>query len=263
MSKAEKVVQDVEGIMEKVPALYEDALQPTTKETGKLISLIPKTINAALAPLRIWIAQREYNVAETEKLLNQKLEKADYAKIVSPEPYIAVPTIQAISYCMDSKELRELYANLLAKSMYSETKEFVHPSFIEIIKQMSPLDAVVFRTIMEREANPLITLIIKDRRDQSYEMIATNITDIDTAPQEMVGISIDNLIKQNLISVNHNGYYTDEKIYDSIFETEYFRQQMTLNCDRADGLQFSHIKQTIEVTNLGRMFYSICVEEIK
>ena len=102
---------------------------------------IPRAINAALSPLRQWIAQREYNVAETEKLLAKKLENIEPEKIVSPEPYVAVPALQAISYSMNSDELRELYANLLAKSMCIDTKNSVHPSFVEIIRQMSPLDA--------------------------------------------------------------------------------------------------------------------------
>ena len=109
--------------IETVPGLYDDALKPAAQESGKTLSLIPRAINAALAPIRQWIAQKEYNVAETEKLLAKKLEKLDQQKIVTPEPYVAVPAIQAISYSMNSQELRELYANLLAKSMNSDTKD--------------------------------------------------------------------------------------------------------------------------------------------
>lgn len=63
---------------------------------------------------------------------------------------------------MNSEELRNLYANLLAKSMYIETKELVHLSFVEIIKQISLLDALIFKKIMEREINPMINLIMQN-----------------------------------------------------------------------------------------------------
>lgn len=69
-------------------------------------------------------------MAETEKLLEQKLKNIDEEKIVSPESYVAVPAIQAISYSMNSDELRNLYANLLAKAMVTPTKDAVHPSFV-------------------------------------------------------------------------------------------------------------------------------------
>ena len=39
---------------------------------------------------------------------------------------------------MNSKELRDLYANLPAKAMNSDTKDTVHPAYLETIKQLSP-----------------------------------------------------------------------------------------------------------------------------
>ncbi len=138
-------LDNAEKLVELVPEAYNDSLKPTVKECGKVLSIIPKTINAALVPLQKWIANREYSLAETEKLLAQKLEHVGEDNIVTPEAYVAVPAIQAISYCLDNDELRNLYANLLAKSMVIDTKDQVHPSFVEIIKQLSPLDAKVFK----------------------------------------------------------------------------------------------------------------------
>ena len=56
-------------VVKDVPQVYDDGLKPAVTEGGKTLALIPQAINAALAPLRIWIAKKEYNVAETEKLL--------------------------------------------------------------------------------------------------------------------------------------------------------------------------------------------------
>lgn len=33
--------------MDKVPEVYDDGLKPVTKESGKVLALIPQTINAA------------------------------------------------------------------------------------------------------------------------------------------------------------------------------------------------------------------------
>lgn len=126
-----KLAGGVGKAVETVPDIYDDALKPAAQESGKTLALIPRAINAALSPLRQWIAQREYNVAETEKLLAKKLENIEPEKIVSPEPYVAVPALQAISYSMNSDELRELYANLLAKSMCIDTKNSVHPLLLK------------------------------------------------------------------------------------------------------------------------------------
>lgn len=100
--------------LDTVPELYHDTLQPAAQETGKVIARIPRAINAAFSGLDRWILNKEYSIEETKKLLAQKLDNVDPEKIVEPEPYVAVPAIQAISYAMNSDELRNLYANLLA-----------------------------------------------------------------------------------------------------------------------------------------------------
>lgn len=261
MDGIDKLVQGVGKAIDKVPDIYDDGLKPATKESGKVLALIPQTINAALAPLRQWIAQKEYNVAETEKLLAQKLEKVEYDKIVSPESYVAVPAIQAIAYSMNSEELRNLYANLLAKSMYIDTKELVHPSFVEIIRQMSPIDALIFKTIMGRAVNPMVNLIMKNEKG-TFRTIVTNVTDINIASQELIGVSIDNLTKQNLLSVPDDGFYSDEKVYDSILRTEFYEKQKNLNRRTVDGFEFTYTKKMINKTNLGRLFYKVCVAEL-
>ena len=155
---------------------------------------------------------------------------------------------------MNSEELRNLYANLLAKSMYIDTKELVHPSFVEIIRQMSPIDALIFKTIMGRAVNPMINLIMKNEKG-TFRTIVTNVTDINIAPQELIGVSIDNLTKQNLLSVPDDGFYSDEKVYDSILQTEFYEKQKYLNRRTVDGFEFTYTKKMINKTNLGRLFY--------
>lgn len=254
----DKLAGSVGKTIETVPDIYDDALKPTTQESGKILALIPRAINAALVPLRQWIANKEYNLAETEKLLAQKLEHVNEDKIVTPEPYVAVPAIQAISYSMNSEELRNLYANLLAKAMNADTKEAVHPSFVEIIKQLSPVDSLVFKTIMERTANPLIDLIYENDKYESY-IISTNISDINVSSEEIVSISIDNLIRQSLISIPDDSFYTNEHAYDSIINSEYYKAQQIAHPNTLDGFRFAPQKRIINKTNLGAAFYKICV----
>ena len=150
--------EKMDDVKEIIPELYKDGAKPTIIETGKTLSIIPQTINAALVPLRKWIIGREYSFKETEALLAKKLEKVKLENIVEPEAYIAVPAIQSISYCMNNEELRNLYANLLANSMNKDIKDNVHPSFVNIINQMSPMDAIIFKIICESGVRPLITL---------------------------------------------------------------------------------------------------------
>lgn len=258
----DKLAGAIGDTLKTAPTLYEDALQPTVQEIGKFVARIPRAINAAFSGLDKWILNKEYAIDETKKLLAQKLENVEPEKIVEPEPYVAVPAIQAISYSMDSEELRNLYANLLAKAMNSDTKDLVHVSFVEIIKQMSPIDSLVFKTIMEQESNPLIDLIYINDQNATVT-IQTNIINFDTrvAPLEFISLSIDNLVKQSLIFIPEDNYYQKESVYNNLIHSDYYLNQQQNNPPR-DGFVFSHKKKMIQKTNIGKLFYKICVTDL-
>lgn len=167
----DKLAGAIGDTLKTAPTLYEDALQPTVQEVGKFAARIPRAINAAFSGLDKWILNKEYAIDETKKLLEKKLENVDPEKIVEPEAYVAVPAIQAISYSMNSEELRNLYANLLAKAMNSDTKDFVHPSFVEIIKQMSPIDALVLKEIAYSKYLPLVNLSVSEYDSTDFSAI--------------------------------------------------------------------------------------------
>lgn len=147
-----------EFLKEVAKEVYEDVGHPIAQPIGELGGLVPRAIRAALVPLEKWILQREYNIAETKKLLEDKLKNVPIDQITSPEPHIAVPALQYISYCMDNEELRNMYANLLASSMNKVVKDGVHPGFVEIIKQMCPDEAKILKYIVQYSIIPIITL---------------------------------------------------------------------------------------------------------
>ena len=51
--------------------VYEDTISPMAKPTGAVLGLIPRAIKAALSPLEKWILQKEYNISEIQRLLEE------------------------------------------------------------------------------------------------------------------------------------------------------------------------------------------------
>lgn len=255
-----KLVEDVGKAIKTVPDLYCDALKPATQESGKTLALLPRAINAALVPLRQWIAEREYKLAETEKLLAKKLEHVSADKIVTPEAYVAVPAIQAISYSMNSEELRNLYANLLAKAMNSDTKDLVHPSFADMIKQMSPTDALIFSEIITAQIRPLITINVKIS-DGGKRIFAENcswITDISLA---RCRTAFDNLARLGLIQIPSDHSYTNKNNYVSIKNNPLFIHAET-ECKNnlLDDETISYEEKYIKINEFSKLFYTVCVK---
>lgn len=259
MPDAQNLLIAAQSLKAVIPKAYDDVVHPFAKETGEFLARVPKAINAALSGIDVWIEERKYAVSETKKMLAKKLKNVDPAKIVPPEPYIAVPAMQAISYSMNSHELREMYANLLAKSMNFDTKENVHPSFVEIIKQMSPLDSIVMKEIASNVIAPMISLrITKEDSDAGADMIR-HITWMNFADTIKISSSLDNLKKCGLIELKDESHYTDESNYDKIKNSHHFQALKNSVKPTADFPVVQEVQQLITVTDFGKLFYEICI----
>jgi hypothetical protein len=255
----DKLAEGVGKAIETVPEFYDDGLKPATQESGKTLALIPRTINAALVPLRQWIAEREYNIAETEKLIAKKLEHIDEKKIVTPEPYVAIPAIQAISYSMNSDELRNLYANLLAKSMNSDTKNIVHPAYVETIKQLSPDDASYFKHIYPLKLRPMVHTLLQFPNSTTMT-IARNSNLFSSDYADRYYLSLDNLSRLGLINIPEASWYGEDSVYQPIIDI--LKIQFPLEKYKAENPSSTGIyydKRRVDITEYGKGFYETCV----
>lgn len=258
---------------ETIDKIYDDALHPSVSEVGKTVGLLLRSINAALAPLEIWNLKKEFNVKQVKTKLANSLSSISPDKIVSPEPYVAVPALQAISYSINREELSNLYANLLAKAMVLDTKESVHPAFVEIIKQLSPNDAIIFEKCTQRNAIPAanfsiimlqkgLHLVGSSPLQHTYFEIATDI-EIPSISEEQIRVSLDNLIRVGLIKLNDfelkdNSSYAFVKSSEIYSEISKEFEKLNAHEQTADYIHIT--KKCISVTPLGNQFHSICIK---
>lgn len=56
-SNAEGTIKAVTGLVKEV-SIYQDAIQPVAKETGKALGTVGRAVNAALLPIRalVWVS---------------------------------------------------------------------------------------------------------------------------------------------------------------------------------------------------------------
>lgn len=143
---SKEIINEVKAL---TPEVYKDIAKPVLQEVG---SVAGRSAKALLAPLRglLWGWERIEEFVESE--VKKRLDKIPEEKRKSPEPEIAVPLLQALTYTAQNETLREMYINLLANSMNSDKNNIVHPSFVEMIKQMNSLDAKVFDELAKTNA---------------------------------------------------------------------------------------------------------------
>jgi hypothetical protein len=135
--------------------LSERAFGPAADEFGKEVAPLGREAGAiALTAGRLLLGVVGGTVYGMEQVGNwlkgavgERLSKVPSEKIVPPESRIAIPTVQAMIYSINEEAVREMFANLLAADMNSDTKSSVHPAFVEIIKQMAPADTRMLKEV--------------------------------------------------------------------------------------------------------------------
>lgn len=246
--------------------VYSDGAKPAMKKTGELLSIVPRAINAALLPLNMWIAHREYQLEETKKLLAAKLEKINPDKIVSPEAYIAVPTLQAISYSMDHPRIRDMYANLLAASMVDSMRDNTHPSFVEIIKQMTPDEACILEFLVKewRYALPIITLrktlANKGEIDifRHFSRLYSLCPGLQMKNPSAVAVALDNLCRLGLGYIPEDRHFIDDSWYANL-ETDPYVLSLKESTGLGKDERWTIHKAMFALSSLGRAFADICI----
>jgi hypothetical protein len=115
-------------------------IAPLGREVGRLTNRVGKLL---LVPLKGMVFGLE-NVGEfLQHAVSERLKDVLAEKIVTPDPRIAVPAIQALVYSLSDEYIRNMFANLLAADMNADKKGLAHPAFVEMIREMTPADAKV------------------------------------------------------------------------------------------------------------------------
>lgn len=247
--------QDVakELVSQTAGKAYNDVAHPTAYATGQILSFIPRTIKVWLGKWEKWILTGEHSIKETELLLAEKLKHIPEEKIVEPEPYVAVPALQQMSYSFDSEELRELYANLLASSMNIDTKYDVHPAFVDIIKQLTPDEAKLLRYFSKQEVIPAVSIHLKAASGKGYMVlkeIHVLIPDNILSVPQSVEVYIQNLIRLKLLDIPSGIYYTTDSLYTTIEES--------VNYAGVSKEQIAFERMVINITSFGKQFIKMC-----
>ncbi|MCO4594057.1 hypothetical protein Si066_00959 [Streptococcus infantarius subsp. infantarius] len=247
-----------EATKEVASEAYKDCLKPTVQETGKFLGRIPRAINSIFLPIDIWLTKREYKLEEVKAILAKKLGDISEEKLTIPEPYIAVPALEAISYSMDNEQLKNMYANLLARAMLKSEQSKVHPSFVEIIKQLSPNDALLFKEIMECEASPIIHLsVVQDIGNNEYHY---NLNWKDNYNESNVSLS--NLQRLGLIEIpNNKKAYSPDDVYNIVRESKGYKEVYRELKEKYPQNDIHEDKSFVNTNALSRSFYEVCLDD--
>lgn len=248
-------IDAVTGLAKAIP-VYDDAIQPAAKEIGKSLATVTKTVNIALAPIKALVWGYEKIEDYLTKRVSEKLNDIPEEDIQTPPTNIAGPAVEALRFTGHNENLRELYASLLAMSMNKNTIDKAHPSFVDIIKNLSTEEAFILQQFISKDFFPKIDIqeTLKDNKGQINRF--QNFTlfhEVDSRlkPQN-IPTYLDNLQRLGIIEILKDEYLTNDKLYEPL-KTSSSILSLIQNIEKK-GLEVNFRKGIISLTAFGKDF---------
>lgn len=240
-----------------VSEIYNDLAKPTISTIGQTLQ---GATRVALAPLSamIWGYDKiaaYLDVAIPEYFAKRKISKE---KIVSPDPSVAGPLIDAMRYNAHKEEPRKMFVNLLGSTMNSESND-AHPAFVEVIKQLS-----------SDECKMLIQLYADDKRPMLKQRLILDggKGEVDLTPffsdicycgecqyPEKFPEYLDNLSRLGIITVSYGRFLSDDKYYAELRQHPAYPTVMDI-----DSKHIKEEKSYFQLSSFGKLFYKVCID---
>lgn len=211
----------------------------------------------------IYIAERPYKMEIELKKMQTKYNRIPVEYQVEPSSYIALKGSNELNYALEEEHLKEMFENLLISDMDSRKKYKVLPSYLEIIKQLTPDDVKFLKLLKDWDSFCAIEIQLKTNGIAGVkhldEFIVFNYNSKNEIEHgEISKISplvIDTLSYLNLVENKIGTYYTRrENEYTYLFNNT----KILYNFDE-NKYTVSYEKCSIEFTELGKNFIDICL----
>lgn len=267
-NKIRDAADAIKGVVEAVP-VYQDVVQPAAKELGTALQTVAKTMHIALAPISVLVWGYGQLTDFLSSRVAEKLKDVPPECIATPKANVAGPALEALRYTGHEESLREMYANLLAASMDIRTAQGAHPSFVEIIKQLTPDEARLLQLFTKPIPLPLVTVRKEFKIETSTEWggwnLLTNFSllgwEAGCEHPELTPTYLNNLCRLGLVEIVTGQQYSVPNVYDKT-ENHHIIQELKVEFDSSnldDKFTIKLVRGLLRVSALGQLFIHTCV----
>ncbi len=265
-AKGAKKVADALGgdakEQEQLSRLAEDtkALEVAANARADRVAIRQLVLTKLYAPLAKWVGYKsDYFENQFADDMAEKLADVPEEHITSPSPVVAAQSMEGLSYSLDEPDLKEMYLNLLATASDSRRSEEAHPSFAQIIKQLSPGEASLLLGVLhnKRMGTPLVEIRSeKDGAWQTLQRHVFNTIDPNTGValvEPRLPLYVDNWVRLGLVEASNQIMLKRDGAYEWIESRPEMMQAREIHKslpDRSVGVQ----KGVLMPTALGLQF---------
>lgn len=182
-----------------------------------------------------WAQAKRFKSLSYDQDFKLKLAK-DIKEIVledlkEPPLAIAGPALDTAKYYLEEEGLRDMFAKLVASSMDKSKDDLIHPSFVQILKELSPIDAnnlIDIKQLVNADGYaPIVGYYIGDNlTDKPIKHLINHIF-INSNERSELGSqssSIENLSRLGLIEFDYNAHMP-ENYYNHLLNNNFINDR--------------------------------------
>lgn len=245
-------------------AIHQNVPETAKQTDGALSTVVGFFNNVVLYPVKKANLTFKYKLEAFEEDLREKTKHIPPECLQVPSTMIAGPTLEALRYTYDEKELRDMYENLLASAMDSRVAAGAHPSFVDAVKQMTPLEAQIIE-IVNQNNNQLkcaeVTFNIKNTFKHYGRAMPEHFVEELCGLEDpfLISSSITNLERLGIIKITMFGI--KEADYETFKNHPYVLERKALFEEWGGEFDVNVSGHALMLTNYGYQFVNICLKK--
>lgn len=203
-----------------------------------------------------------YALQEFENELKEKISKIPADKLTEPDTQIIAPALEASKYCIENKETRNMFSNLISSNMHIDIKDYSHPIFNDIVKNLNILECKILYSIYN-------DCIIEIKSKGESEVLINLLLQLDIALNHLnsCGLTQFDTQKNTLTQEEKESLLNDIKSgkIDKItrfFGLKYPIQQLSTKSEKKGVLSIKIELKMLPMTPLGVAFKMVCIDGI-
>jgi len=239
--------------------VYGDLAKPGVQQVGKALSTVLGLGNTALWPVALLNERAKIALDTNLEKYRVKMENVPENETCEVPPEVGVPIAEKLSY-VTNEEISNMYIELLTKASQTKLANQAHPSFVSIINNLSPDEAILIKSIKTMPGIPFINvrLMFKGKNEwNDLDPMKPGIGCLkDLTYPSNIHAYLSNLEGLGIIQIREDVFMVGENIYEPLEDNakQMFKAVEEANPDRE--LKFNRGK--IEITPLGRMLMNAC-----
>lgn len=252
-------LQEIAKAPELFKEIYGDLAKPGVQQVGKALGTVLGLGNTILWPIFYLNERTRIALNHNLEKYRIKMESIPQDEICQVSPEIGVPVAEKLSY-VTNEEIGGMYIELLAKASQINKANQAHPSFVNVIGNLSPDEAILLKSIDKMTGIPFIEVRLQFNGKAEWITLDTMMPGVSCLGELSFPINIkaylSNLEGLGIIRVRQDIFMVGENIYEPLenYARKIFNEQERKNPDKV--LAFERGK--MEITPFGRLFISAC-----